>query len=108
MKALHRLQWTKTARNDLRQIVSYLKSGSSSAATTLLGEIRAQLGRLAESGRLVPELQSQGVFQFRQLLVSHWRIVYKIHRAEVYILAVFDARRNLEDLLLQRMLEGKI
>lgn len=110
MNALRRVQWTKTARNDLRRILLYLKSRSPAAAASLLGEIKSravQLDSLAERGRVVPELQSQGVFQFRELLVSHWRVVHKIHGSDVYVMAVLDARRNLEDLLLQRMLESE-
>ncbi|MBS4051309.1 MAG: type II toxin-antitoxin system RelE/ParE family toxin [Methylomonas sp.] len=111
MTQLRRVQWTKTARNDLRQLVIYLKSRSPSAAASLLGEIKAkafQLELLAERGRMVPELQAQGVFQFRGLLISHWRIVYKINENDVRVLAVLDARRNLEDLLLERLLGGEI
>ncbi|MCQ8128481.1 type II toxin-antitoxin system RelE/ParE family toxin [Methylomonas rivi] len=111
MTQLRRVQWTKTARNDLRQLVIYLKSRSPSAAASLLGEIKAkafQLELLAERGRMVPELQAQGVFQFRELLISHWRIVYKINENDVRVLAVLDARRNLEDLLLERLLGGEI
>lgn len=111
MTQLRRVQWTKTARNDLRQLVIYLKSRSPSAAVSLLGEIKAKAFQpelLAERGRMVPELQAQGVFQFRELLISHWRIVYKINENDVRVLAVLDARRNLEDLLLERLLGGDI
>ena len=111
MTQLRRVQWTKTARNDLRQVVIYLKSRSPGSAASLLAEIKSKvflLDRLAERGRMVPELQAQGVFQYRELLVSHWRIIYKINENDVRVLAVLDARRNLEDLLLERMLGGGI
>lgn len=110
MSPLRRVQWTKTARSDLRQIVMYLISRSPGTVASLLSEIKSkvfQLDRLAERGRVVPELQAQGVFQFRELLVSHWRIIYKINGNGVRVLAVLDARRNLEDLLLERMLGGE-
>lgn len=109
MDGERRVVWAKTARNDLRQVISYLKSRSPAAVAALLGEIKVAataLGRLVERGRIVSELQAQGVFQFRELLVSHWRIIYKIIGDEVLVLAVLDARRNLEDLLLERMLGG--
>lgn len=103
-------QWTKTARNDLRQVVIYLKSRRPTSAASLLAEIKSKvfrLDRLAERGRMVPELQAQGVFHYRELLVSHWRIIYKINRNGLRVLAVLDAHRNLEDLLLERMLGGE-
>lgn len=111
MTQLRQVQWTRTARNDLRQVVIYLQSRNPSAAASLLVEIKAksfQLDCLAERGRIVPELQAQGVFWYRELLVSHWRIIYKINENDVRVLAVLDARRNLEDLLLERMLGGEI
>lgn len=111
MTLLLRVQWNKTARGDLRQVVIYLKSRSLGAAVSMLAEIKSkvlQLYHLADRRRMVPELQAQGVFQDRELLVSHWRIIYKINENDVRILAVLDARRNLEDLLLERMLGGEI
>ncbi|MCQ8105791.1 type II toxin-antitoxin system RelE/ParE family toxin [Methylomonas sp. SURF-2] len=110
MSQLRRVQWTKTARNDLRQVVAYLKTRSPASAASLLAEIKSkvfQLDRLAERGRVAPELLAQCVFQFRELLVSHWRIIYKIDGNDVRVLAVLDSRRNLEDLLLERMLGGE-
>ncbi|PPD31081.1 MAG: plasmid stabilization protein [Methylomonas sp.] len=111
MTQLRRVQWTNTARNDLRQVVLYLKIRSPNAAASLLDEIKVKvfkLDLLAERGRMVLELQAQGVFQYRELLISHWRIIYKINENDVRVLAVLDARRNLEDLLLERMLGGGI
>lgn len=110
MEALQ-VKWSKTARNDLRQVITYLKNRNPSAAGSLLDEIEARastLDQLSERGRLVPELQSQGLFQFREILVSHWRVIYKVIGCQVYVLAVLDARRNLEDLLLARMFGGEL
>ncbi len=111
MNQARQVKWSKTARNDLQQIILYLKSRSPGAVALLLSEIKTrvfELDLLAERGRIVPELQAQGVFQFRELLVSHWRIIYKIIGKSVYVLAVLDARRNLEDLLLGRLLGGEL
>ena len=111
MNQIRQVKWAKTARNDLQQKILYFKSRSPVAAAALLGEVKvkaSELDRLAERGRIVPELQAQGVFQFRELLVSHWRIIYKIIGHTVYVLATLDARRNLEDLLLGRMLGGDL
>jgi toxin ParE1/3/4 len=38
-----------------------------------------------------------------QLILSLWRIIYRIDESMVYVTAVFDSRRNLEDLLLERL-----
>lgn len=99
--------WTKTARQDLLQIIAYLKGHSPSAAASVFASIKEkalELDRLAERGRVVPELQRQGVFCYRELIIANWRLVYKVVGSMVTVVAVFDARRNLEDVLLLRLL----
>jgi toxin ParE1/3/4 len=55
-------------------------------------------------GRIIPELQAQGVLQYRELIVSPWRIIYRIAGQKVFVLSVLDARQNIEDILLKRLL----
>lgn len=102
------VKWTKTARDDLLQVVHHLKQQSPQAAASVYDHIKEkalELDQFTERGRIVPELQSQGVFHYRELIVAnHWRVIYKIVGCTVFVLAVLDARRNLEDILLQRLL----
>ncbi len=107
MDHAYAVKWTKTAQDDLLQIIHYLKQHSPQASASVYAHIKEkaiELERFAEHGRIVPELQSQGVFHCRELIVTHWRLIYKIIGNTVFVLAVLDARRNLEDLLLQRLL----
>ena len=60
----------------------------------------------AESGRLVPELRSIDVHQYRELVERPWRIVYRIEPDSVMVLAVLDGRRDLESLLLDRLVRS--
>ena len=53
---------------------------------------------------IVPELQAQAVLFYRELLHKSWRIIYRIETNTVYVLALLDARRNVEDLLLNRLI----
>jgi len=55
-------------------------------------------------GRIVPELQYYSILTYRELINPPWRIMYKIEGNKVWVLAVFDGRRNLEDLLLDRFI----
>jgi len=41
---------------------------------------------------------------WRELVVKPYRLVYRIEGDTVTVLAVFDGRRDLEDLLLERLL----
>jgi toxin ParE1/3/4 len=45
----------------------------------------------------------QGILQYRELIVPPWRIIYRISGDFVYVLAVFDSRQNIEDVLLDRL-----
>jgi len=57
-------------------------------------------------GRIVPELSHFGMRAWRELVVRPYRIVYRIEGDTVTVLAVFDGRRDLEDLLLERLLRS--
>ena len=56
-----------------------------------------------ERGRIVPELQEQGISQYKKLAISPWRLVYRIAEKEIYVLSLFDSRQNVEDILLNRL-----
>ena len=43
---------------------------------------------------------------YRELLSSPWRIMYKVDNNTVYIMAIFDSRQNVEELLLQKLLRS--
>ena len=44
-----------------------------------------------------------GIIQYRELIKAPWRVIYRIDGNTVYVTSVFDGRRNLEDLLLERV-----
>ncbi len=98
--------WTETARRDLSGIARFIAEDSVAAA---LGAIRrieeaaAALCTVPERGRIVPELRDQGVSRYRELVVAPWRVVYRVEEQRVYVLSALDSRRNLEDILLDRL-----
>ena len=107
-----RVRWARSARRDLEAIVAYLADRSPSAALATLDrlETRAKsLARYAERGRVVPELARLHVQQYRELVSPPYRMIYRISGATVLMLIVVDARRSLEDLLLERLInvEGR-
>ena len=108
MMAKHsfRVAWTRTAEADLEGIVGFIAADSVEAAIAVFGRIReraATLNNFPDKGRVVPELLQHGIVQYRELILSPWRIIYRIDGNIVYVTAVFDSRRNLEDLLLERL-----
>ena len=99
--------WARSARRDLESIVAYLEDRSPQAALATLDrlETRAKsLLTLAGRGRVVPELRRLHVQQYGELVVPPYRIVYGVRGSQVVVLAVLDARRSLEDVLLDRLI----
>ena len=60
------------------------------------------LATLGQRGRVVPELRLRGVMTYRELIALPYRIVYRVEPREIWIVAVLDHRRDLDQLLLER------
>jgi plasmid stabilization system protein ParE len=105
MRKEYEVEWAAAAEQDLADIVEYIALETHGQALQVLERIRqkaSHLYALPERGRIVPELNDQGIQIYRELIESPWRIVYRISDPKVYVLAVFDSRRNVEDILLKR------
>ncbi len=103
----YRVFWTKTTQQDLRAIAKYISADNKATATDTYRNIKQRaelLTQMPNQGRTIPELSSFGVLIYREIIVSPWRIIYKVEGGTVWVLAVFDGRRNIEDILLDRML----
>jgi len=103
--------WSNTAEIDLKSIIEYIAADSPSSAFKIFKNIQQKASNLytfPEKGRIVPELQDQGIIQYRELIIPPWRILYRISEERVYILSVLDSRRNIEDILLKRLTDSII
>lgn len=64
MNTTDKVVWTKTAEHDLGQIIEYIAKKNPSRALTMLRKIRKttfNLYHTPKRGRIVPELQEQGI-----------------------------------------------
>ena len=104
----YKVEWASVAEVDLKRIIDYIAIDSPGNALQILERIRQKVSALytlPERGRIVPELQGQGINIYRELIISPWRIVYRISDTTVYVLSIIDSRQNVEDILLNRFLE---
>jgi plasmid stabilization system protein ParE len=111
MKKIYDVIWSETSEKDLMGIVEYIAADSPSNAFEIFKEIKQKASSLyhfPERGRIVPELQDQGIILYRELIVPPWRIIYRISEKAVYVLSVLDSRRNVEDILLRRLISSKL
>ena len=111
MKKKYQVVWSNIAENDLRNIIEYIADDSPPGALRVFETIKqraSSLNTFPERGRIVPELRDQGILQYRELVISPWRILYRISETNVLVLSVFDSRRNIEDILLRRLTNEEI
>ena len=110
MKQNYEVIWSEVAENDLIQIVEYIAINDLSNALKVLKKIKERVALLTtapQRGRIVPELKDHGILQYRELIIKPWRVVYRISNQDVYVLVVLDARQNVEEILLKRLVNSK-
>jgi len=110
MKKVYEVRWSDTSEKDLISIMEYITIDNPSIAFAKFKEIKERASNLyayPDRGRIVPELQEQGIMQYRELIISPWRVIYRISKKSVYVLSVLDSRQNVEDILLKRFINSK-
>ena len=107
MKKSMNIFWAAVARQDLSEIIKFISKDSPDNARIILNKIKiktAELNKLPNLGCVVPELLQQGISTYQEIIVKPWRGMYRIEGKSVYIVSVIDSRRNMEDILLARLL----
>ncbi len=107
MRKKYEVIWADIAENDLINIIEHIAHDRPINASKILKKIRDKSSDLyysPERGRLVPELLDQGISKYRELIIHPWRVIYRISEKQVYVLSVMDSRRNVEDILLNRLI----
>jgi len=110
MKKSYNVWWSETAENDLVSIIEYIARDNPIQARKIFSEIKKRaesLNAFPDRGRMVPELQNQGITLYRELIIGPWRLMYRVSEDSVYVLSVLDSRQNVEDILLQRLIALK-
>ncbi len=96
------------AEEDIISIYKYVaRNDSIQKAEILLKSIEeriSNLSELANRGHIPPELERVGVYEYREIHFKPYRIIYQIIDYNIYVHCVLDSRRELEDLLQERLL----
>ncbi len=92
--------WSRTAKEDFKEIVEFISLDDPSAAARLADRILARIERAAEmpfSNRVVPEKDDESV---REAIMRPYRIVYLVDErgAAIHVLRVWHAARGVPDL----------
>ena len=111
MNKKYQVVWSNIAENDLKNIIEYITDDSPPNALKIFNRIKQKasgLNTFPERERIVPELQDQGVLQYRELIIPPWKLLYRISEKNVFVLSILDSHRNIEDVLLKRLTDSKI
>ena len=102
----YRLRWAEAALQDLESIIDYLAAhGEPTRAFDVHDGIVSRVESLAahpNGGHVVPELREVGISDYRELIEGPYRIRFRIYNSDIVLVAVFDARRDLTRLLIDR------
>lgn len=103
------VRWAAVAQEDLERIINFVALTSVDNALRVADRIErlaAGLSRFPRRGRVVPELARHGIREWLQLVEQPWRLVHRIDKNRVEVVALIDGRRNLEDLIFERLMHS--
>jgi toxin ParE1/3/4 len=102
---------SENALADLRDIYGWLASqGSVAVADAFLEKVLervASLEQFPERGAVPDEMTELGVTRYRQMSFSPYRMFYRVIDDRVIITVFADGRRDIADLLRQRLLTDR-
>lgn len=106
----YRVHITLAAWRDLEEITDWIVENDSPehAAYVLdrLLEIAQSIADLPQRGSRPAELPPGMAAEFRQVFFKPYRLIYKVTTDSVVIHLIADGRRNLQSLLLRRLILG--
>lgn len=99
----HRLIWLSEAIDDLDAIAAYLAIESDRYASDFVVRILAKAKGLIDlplSGHINPEAEREDI---RELSAYPYRLIYRIRKNDVMVLAVLHGSRLIDDILRSRL-----
>jgi len=96
------------AKQDLKDILIYVSlNDGTSAANKLLDALENtcyKLTEFPERGHVPIELRATGIKKYLEIHYNPYRIIYEIEKNIVYIHSILDGRRNIQEILSDRIL----
>jgi len=96
------------AEQDLFDIYRYVAlNDSAEKADSLLDNLEQTIMKLESMpmrGHYPPELERIGVLEYREIFFKPYRIIYQVVKSSVYVFCILDGKRDLQDLLQERLL----
>ena len=107
----YQVQLTDDAARDLEEICDYIdRHDSPVRANYVLEQIQTAFQGLSKHphrGNFPKELLHVGIREYREVFFKPYRIIYRVIDTNVYVLLIADGRRDIQMLLLRRLLRGE-
>ena len=105
-----RVLLTNDAARDLEELYDYIAlHDAPRKADYVLDQIEKAFSRLSEfpeRGAYPKELLTLGIREYREIFFKPYRIIYRVMEKNVYVLLIVDGRRDMQSLLLRRLLDA--
>ncbi len=95
-----------SVKKDIEEIIEYYIVEKPDYAQKIFESIISRINSLKyfpQKGRVVPELLEYNINEYRELIESYWRIIYRIENNHVELFTIIDSRRNVQDLLVEKL-----
>ncbi|MBU2447301.1 MAG: type II toxin-antitoxin system RelE/ParE family toxin [Bacteroidetes bacterium] len=107
MKQKYKVKIDPQAMQDLKEIFTYVAINDSvDSANKLVDAIEnsfLKLEELPNRGHIPEELRSTGIKKFLEIHYKPYRIIYEVSKEIVYVHLVLDGKRNIKDILNDRL-----
>jgi plasmid stabilization system protein ParE len=111
---MRKIEWTPDGEESFSEIIEYfcIRAGEN-VARDIFDKINKEIELLAREKiktKVSPELKDIGINDIYQLSINPWIVYYKISddNKKVKILLVLDDRRNIERILIGKVIDNKL
>jgi plasmid stabilization system protein ParE len=111
---MRKIEWTPDGEEPFNEIVEYYGTrAGENIARNIFNKINKEIELLTKEEiktKISPELKDIGINDIYQLTINPWIVYYKIseENKKVKILLVLDGRRNLEKILIDKVIDNKL
>ena len=102
----YEVEMTQSSVNDLEEIIDSISKNSPKKAIQVLKKLYDKINVLENfpyCERCVPELFARKIKDYRYITADTCRIIFYINENMVIVLAIVDSRRNLQDILINKL-----
>lgn len=104
--------WSADAADSFNDILDYIvQTTGRESAERIYQKVITAVERLAAvplMGKIVADLKDIGIDDVLEIHEGPWRIFYRVKDDRVFILTVIDGRRNIQELLINKVINNKI